>query len=157
MDFSVLPCSLGTMEISASHCRFDATKAGLPVLDTPHPSGSARSGADPQPCCSEARHLPCQPTAALPAPSRMHNGAQREQATPEKDTGGVEMHLPEYCDTREEPEQRVSSGVLLEGGGIGLLPGSFDHVLLDAPCSGLGLRPRLQQVPLTTPQPHASL
>jgi hypothetical protein len=25
----------------------------------------------------------------------------------------------------------------------GLVPGSFDHVLLDAPCSALGLRPRL--------------
>ena len=27
--------------------------------------------------------------------------------------------------------------------GAGLSPGSFDHVLLDAPCSALGLRPRL--------------
>jgi len=133
-------------------CRFDATKSGRPVKNTSkRPNLRQLSEASPMSPSSK----PSAPRETLldggRAAAEQGLGAQIEadHCGPPRKAGESVGKLTGAGLGGGEASggvpQELRGGFLGEGEAIGLFPESFDHVLLDAPCSGLGLRPRLQQ------------
>jgi len=76
-----------------------------------------------------------------PAPPPIHDQQQQQQ---QPQLQGQDTGFAQHAATAVHP-QHTEAPPALQTSPAGFLPESFDAVLLDAPCSALGLRPRLVQ------------